>query len=73
MGSKPFDEIDNYLILVPFSVKMRVSSKKDGFENPSLKIDGFGRTHRTHADETPEVHSANCGGYSYMVRFMNSP
>ena len=26
MGSKPFDEIENYLILVPFSVKMRVST-----------------------------------------------
>ena len=24
--------------------------KIDGFKNPSLKIDGFGRTHRAHAD-----------------------
>ena len=30
-------------------------SKIDGLENPSLKIDGFGRTHRTHADDTPEL------------------
>ena len=30
-----------------------ISSKIDGFENPGLKIDGFGRSHRTHADEAP--------------------
>ena len=29
----------------------RISSKIDGFKNPSLKIDGFGWTHRTHVDE----------------------
>ena len=31
-----------------------ISLKTDGFENPSLKIDGFGRTHRTHGDEAPD-------------------
>ena len=28
-------------------------SKIDGFENPLLEIDGFGRTHRTHANAVP--------------------
>ena len=28
--------------------------KIDGFENLSLKIDGFGRTHRTHANDATE-------------------
>ena len=36
-----------------------ISSKIDGFENHSLKIDGFGRTHRTHADEAPECQLSN--------------
>ena len=30
------------------------SSKIDGFENPLLKIDGFGRTHRTSANAAPD-------------------
>jgi len=30
-----------------------LSYKTDGFENPPVKIDGFGRTHRTHADGAP--------------------
>ena len=30
-----------------------IYSNIDGFKNLSLKIDGFGRTHRTHADEAP--------------------
>ena len=29
------------------------SPKIDGFENLPVKIDGFGRTHRTHADGAP--------------------
>ena len=32
--------------------------KFDGFENPSQKIDGFGRTHRTHADGATVVHDS---------------
>ena len=28
------------------------------FENPSLKIDGFGRTYQTHADGAPVVCAA---------------
>ena len=34
---------------------MWVSQKIDGYENPSLKIDGFGRTYWTHADEAPVI------------------
>ena len=32
-----------------------ISSKIDGFKNHSLKIDGFGRTHRTHAGKAPAL------------------
>ena len=31
------------------------NAKFDGFENPSKKIDGFGRTHRTHADGATDL------------------
>ena len=30
-----------------------ISSKIDGLENSSIRIDGFGRTHWTHADKAP--------------------
>ena len=44
---------------MPYSVKIWVSiefsPKNDGFENPSLKIDGFGQTQWTHADEAPVI------------------
>ena len=33
-----------------------IFSKIDVFENPSLKIDGFGRTHQTHASYAPEIY-----------------
>ena len=47
-GIGAFWEIENYLILVAFCVKIWVSiefPQIDGFKNPSLKIDGFGQTH----------------------------
>ena len=47
----------NNPILVSLSVKIcQISTdflKNGGFENPSLKIDGFGRTHRTHGKYAP--------------------
>ena len=33
------------------------SPKIDGFENPPVKIDEFGQTHRTHADGAPAFYS----------------
>ena len=36
----------------------RILSQIDGFENPPLKIDGFGRTHWTYAEEAPELCNA---------------
>ena len=33
----------------------RISLEIDGFENPSLKIDGFGPTRRTNADEALHI------------------
>ena len=48
---------------------IRLSSPKiDGFENPSVKIDGFGRTHQTHADGAPAdiIHNFTSG---VRVRF----
>ena len=36
--------------------KISLSSPKiDGFKNPPVKIDGFGRTHQTHADGAPGI------------------
>ena len=60
MGSKLFGrlKLPNFgavlgQILTQNVIFNRISSKIDGFENPSLKIDWFRRTHRTHADGVP--------------------
>ena len=45
-----------------------ISPKIDRFQNPSLKIDGFGRTHRTHADEAP-ASSVDCSLQKYKAKF----
>ena len=54
MGSKPFGEIEKlpHFSAIQFQnvIFYRNSSKIDGFENPSFKIDAFGGTHRVHAD-----------------------
>ena len=47
-------ENGNCLVLVSKCEEILINLlKMDGFENSSFKIDGFDRTHRTHADEAP--------------------
>ena len=40
-----------------------------GSTNPLLKIDGFGRTHRTHANAAPEFGQNVFEGLKYLPHF----
>ena len=42
-----------------------------GSTNPSLKIDGFGRTHRTNANATAEAYSLD--NETYSTQLINEP
>ena len=76
MGSKPFWKIENYLILSAIQRQnisfYWISSKIDGFENPSLKIDGFSRTHRTPANAAP-VYDVRHKRYQFMINHLFEP
>ena len=47
-----FKNIEKWVLKPISCIFIDSFSKIDGFENPLLKIDGFGRTHRTHANGT---------------------
>ena len=53
-GFEPFIErrkLPNFSVKTPnFYLVVLNFPKIDGFENPPLTIDGFGQTHRTHAN-----------------------
>ena len=61
MGSEPLDK-NKKLYQCQNNGFLKKFTKIDGFEGPSLKIDGFGQTHWTHADGTTVLQYLNSFG-----------